>query len=318
MSYTFSVNRNEIIMQAMHDSGVLGVGEQISPEDLEYCTTKLNMLVKQWQGTADFAPGLTMWSRKRADLFLERSKSHYLLGSTGDHWVQSDEWNSGFLSAASAAGTFQIQMATEAVAAVSVGDHIGIIQDNQTSLWTTVVSASGTTVTFLDALTFSAATGNIAYSYTTKAIRPLELLTVVQRDRAWRDRPLRFLTLDQYEAIPTKDDEVTLGQPLSCYYESQLGNGVLYLDMFPSDVDGFPMLHVVYLTPLSDFNNSTDTPDYPQQWYRALAAQLALDIAPGFHVPVTTEMTMLRNDAVTIARNQDGERTAVYFQPGLG
>jgi len=73
----------------------------------------------------------------------------------------------------------------------------------------------------------------------------------------------------------------------------------------------------VYLTPLSDFNNSTDTPDYPQQWYRALAAQLALDIAPGFHVPVTTEMTMLRNDAVTIARNQDGERTAVYFQPGL-
>lgn len=321
MSYTFSVNRNEIITQAMCDAGVLGVGEQIAPEDLVFCTTKLNMLVKQWQGTADFAPGLKMWSRKRADLFLETSKSSYALGASGsEHWVTTDSWSTAQLQAGSAAAAGSITVTAAQALAIADGDNIGIILSDQSSHWTTVNGTPiATTVLLDDVLPSSASVGAAVYSYpaTSVAVRPLSLLSVVLRDRQDVDMPMNEMLLEQYEAIPTKNDTDTGGTPQAYYYEAQLTNGVLYLDCFPNDIFGFPYLHVVYLSPIADFNASTDTPDYPQNWYRALAAQLAVDIAPGFQVPATPELVALRNDAVAIARNQDPDMSGMYFQPYL-
>lgn len=321
MSYTFSVNRNEIITQAMNDAGVLGVGEQIAPEDLSFCITKLNMLVKQWQGTSDFAPGLKMWSRKRADLFLEMSKSSYALGGTGsEHWVTTGAWHTAELLASAAAAAGSITVTAAQALAIADNDRIGIILSDQSSHWTTVNGTPiATTVMLDDALPASASVGAAVYSYpaTSVAVRPLSLLSVVLRDRQDVDMPMAEMLLEEYEAIPTKNDSDTIGTPNSFYYEPQLTNGVLYLNTFPSDVRGFPYLHVVYLSPIADFNASTDTPDYPQNWYRALSAQLAVDIAPGFQVPATAELVALRNDAVAIARNHDPDMTGMYFQPYL-
>lgn len=308
---SFTVNRDDVIRLAMQDCGQLGVGEQMAPEDVSYCADKLNMLVKQWQGTGDFAPGLKTWSRKRADLFLQTTKSVYLLGPEGDNWVTSGAWASTTLTAAAAQGALVINVVS--TAGLSFGYTIGVYLDSGNTHWTSVAASTATTVTMSAGLLGAASIGATVTFYTNPARRPLQILTAILRDENNQDVPLSPLTLQEYEALPSKTDAQTNGDPYMYYYEAQLVNGVLYLDRFPNDTRKY--LHVVYLAPVADINLATDTFDYPQQWFRALAAQLAVDIAPGFQIPISQELIALRNDAVAIARNFDGEVSALYFQP---
>lgn len=314
-TFQFSVNRDDVIRLAMTDCGALGVGEDMAPEDVDYCADKLNMLVKQWQGSGDFAPGLKMWARKRADLFLQVNKSVYELGPSGDHWAQSADWHSTTLAVAAnaAAGTITVSSAV----GIQNGLVIGVLLNNGQSHWTTVNSAPvGSVVTLSGVMPTGARAGKTVYFYSANAVRPLQLLSVNARDANNQEIPLLPMNLEDYEALPAKADSLTTGTPSRYYYESQLSEGLLFLDRFPADATSYPLLHVVYLSPIQDLILSTDTPDYPQQWYRALAAQLAMDIAPGFQLPATKELAALRNDAVMTARNFDPDTTALYFQPG--
>jgi hypothetical protein len=313
-TFTFTVNRDDVIRLAMTDAGVLGVGEDISAEDLSYCADKLNMLVKQWQGTSDFAPGLKMWARKRADLFLQIGKIAYQLGPTGDKWVREGYWESTTITVAAAAAATTITVADPSD--ILTGTKIGILLSSGASHWTSANGApAGAVVTLLAAMPSAAAAGSRVFIYEQATTRPLQLLSVLARNSNNQDRQLIPLTLDEYQALPSAADTNSKGDPLAFYYEAQLGNGMLYLDRYPADVVHNPYLHIVYLSPIEDLVMSTDTPDYPQNWYRALAAQLAMDIAPGFQVPASKELIALRNDAVLIARNHDPDVSRLFFQP---
>jgi hypothetical protein len=79
-SYDFLVTRNDIINDAFTELGYLAAGETLSAEDLSWAARKLNMLVKQWQGKADFAPGLKAFARNRITLFLAKGQQRYLVG----------------------------------------------------------------------------------------------------------------------------------------------------------------------------------------------------------------------------------------------
>ena len=74
---TFSVSVQTVVEDALQNIGVLGIGSTLKAEDSELAIRKLNMLVKQWVGQADFAPGLKMWTRKRAYLTLVAATSAY-------------------------------------------------------------------------------------------------------------------------------------------------------------------------------------------------------------------------------------------------
>ena len=316
-STNFTVNRDEIVTLAMQDCGQLGVGEAISPEDLTYCSKKLNMLVKQWMGMADFAPGLKLWSRKRADLFLSTSASIYNVGPTGDHWTST--YVSTTLTATAVPSATALTVSS--ITGISSGDNIGIVLDSGALFWTTVNGApSGTTVNLAAGLTSQATSGAVVYDYAnaTTSGNPLQILTIILRDAQNNDiGPLVPLTIEQYESLPTKTQINSTGDPYSYYFESHntvpgTSNSYLFLDCYPFDVTKH--LHITYLSTIEDFDVSTDTPDYPQQWYRALAAQLAIDILPGFQLPLTNELKQLRDDAVAIARNFDPETTNIFFQ----
>jgi hypothetical protein len=62
-------------------------------------------------------------------------------------------------------------------------------------------------------------------------------------------------------------------------YEATLTNGTLYLNSEPSDVT--KVIRVVFLGTLEDFDAISDTPDYPQEWFRPLKFQLAVDLWGG-------------------------------------
>ena len=307
-SVDFSVNRDEIILQAMSDATVLGVDQVPNSDDITRCGFKLNLLVKQWQGRADYGANLKVWSRKTAYLFLQQGQSVYSLGPSGDNWTGT--YSTTTLSAAKLASATSLSL-TAAVGANA--DNVGIELSSGAIGWTTISSGGGTTTLTLPANSLGAsASGARVFTYTSKARRPLSLLSAVLRDVNTKDAPLQVnKTRQDYEAL---GDKTADGTPIWMAYEATLTNGTIYLNCEPSDVTR--VVRVVFLGALEDFDASTDTPDYPQEWYRALVAQLAIDICPMYGKQVTQDLKLARDEAVSIAMNTDPETSDICFEPG--
>lgn len=307
-SVNFSINRNEICEDALREIGRLADGQVMSANDLDFCSRRLNLLVKQWQGTADFAPGLKEWSRKRGYVFLQKAQSVYSLGPSGD--AATSSYSQTTLSAPEAGG--QTALSVTSNTGMTAADYIGIVLDSGYFHWTTIVSTGGgPIVTVTAALPTAAAAGNAVFWFTTKMRRPIDILTQVIRDTNGTDTTLgRFRTISEYESIP---DKSAAGDPTTIYYERQLVNGVLYLDNAPNDVS--KIIRVVFLSDIEDFDALADTPDYPAEWYLPLVLGLAKNISPRFGLNFTALMQDNYTSSLAIARNVYPEVTDVSFQP---
>ena len=292
----------------MRSARIIGIDQTPSSGEITTGAQALNLIVKQWQGKYDFAPGLKVWSRKRAYLFLNTGTSSYSLGPTGDHWTTT--LNQTTLDAAEAAG--QTVLSVTATTGMTAADYIGIVLDSGAIQWTTIVSmVANDTVTVTTALTGAAASGNKVYWYTTKARRPLNILTASLHDSDNMDQPLRFMNLEEYQGI---SDKTADSDPTAIFYEAQLTNGVLYTDFEADDVT--KQIYCVFLSPIEDFDVLTDTPDYPQEWFRALKYQLAMDLAPEFGRPIAADLKVLRDESLVIARQMHAEESRMHFEPG--
>ena len=330
-TWTFSVTRDDIIREAMLNIGAIGEAEIPTAQEVTDCARKLNMLVKQWMSSQDFAPGLKMWERQRGDLFLALTKGQYALGPTGDNWAASvakatapgQTFGQTQLTANALSGATTLTVAS--TAAMTVNDFVGIVVNGDIQ-WTTIATIpTGTTFT-IPGPGLSAATPANAYvwNYTTKAQRPLAIVTCVLRDITSNDTPMNTLTLQDYEILPTKTMPTFQADPSAYYYESQFAvgtainqNGQLYLDV-AGEQDVTKRLHIVYMRPVMDLNNPGDNPEYPQQWYRALCWGLSREICGMFDAVWSQEMDLNYRESCASAREADAETTSIYFQPNSG
>ncbi len=307
-SVDFSVNRNEIITAALSLNRAIGADETPGDWHITKSAFFLNMLVKQWQGRADFGANLKEFARKTTYLFLQQGQSVYSVGPSGDNWTSS--YSSTTTSATKSASATALSL-TSAIGANA--DYIGIKLDSGAIGWTTISSGGGTTSLTLPANSLgAAASGSRVFTYTTKGRRPLQMLTGVLRDVNTKDTPIAVnKTRQDYEAIPDKTADST---PSWLAYEATLTNGTIYLNCEPADVT--KVIRCVFLGTPEDFDASTDTPDYPQEWYKPLVGQLAIDTAPIFGVPVTAEMKLFRDEGLMIAQNTTPETSDAFFEPG--
>jgi hypothetical protein len=309
-SVDFSVSRDEIIKGALRAAKIIGKDQTPDSSHISTGAEALNLIVKQWQGRADFGANLKVWSRKTAYLFLQSGQSVYSLGPSGDHWASS--YSSTTVSAAEAAGQNVISVVS--TTGMTAADQIGIELDSGSIHWTTIVSmGAGPTVTITTVLPSAAAAGKRVFWYTTTARRPLQLLTAVLRDTNTIDQPLPVnMTRQDYEALPDKTGD---GDPVWVAYEATLTNGTLYLNCEPSDVT--KVIRIVFLGTIEDFDALADTPDYPQEWFRALKYQLAMDLYPEYRegdIPIS--LKLLRDESLSIAQNTDPETSDAFFEPG--
>jgi hypothetical protein len=327
-TYTFTVTRDDLIRDALQNIGKLGASDILAPQDTLDCARKLNMLVKQWMGKADFAPGLKMWTRVRGDLFLSSTKGVYTLSQTGDNWAASvavplnantPNYNQANLTAAAAINATTLAIGTTAIAGVTANDFV-VLQLNSGDIYSGTVSSVNTgagTMVVTPAIPVAAASGSYLWNYTTKGQSPLELSSCILRDNTWTDTPIEYMTIQLYEGLPTKVQPGYVSDPTSVYYEPQLVSGVrsgtLYLDVAGAQ-DVTKRLHIVGLRPTQDFNNPLDNPDYPQEWELALAWGLAKQIAPMYNAIWTKEMEDNYETALSIAREVNPETTQIYFQ----
>lgn len=320
-SVDFSLTRDNIIQSALEDLNVMQAGDTTSSASFTDHSTmmarKLNMLVKQWMGVADFAPGLKTWTNKRAYLFLQKGEGVYTLGPTTTNTGTTNKWASSYVTttigAAEAAGQTILTLTDGSIFADT--NRIGIELDTGYMQWTVVSGApSGNNVTVANALTSAAAAGRRVFGYATtaQARRPMHILTASMRDTNTTDRSMFPMNLEDYEGIATKISE---GDPGQYYYEAQLTDGVLYIDCAASDVTD--VMRVVYASPTEDFDAAANDADYPQEWLRPLALGLTVEACGNFGQEARAAyFKTLRDEALAIARNANAEKNDLYFIPG--
>lgn len=323
-TYNFSVVRDDIIRECMLNLGLLEESEVPTAQEVTDLARKLNMIVKQLAGNMDKAPGFKMWQRERGDLFLSTSKYAYDLGPiNGVGWA-------GGVTGLQAPITFQSSNTTGTAAiagtsvtlssltAVNINDTIGFLIGSDW-FWTTVSGLTALTKTVtIPAPGFPAAVGNgiEVVNYTVKAQRPVEILTSILRDSNGTDTPMTRMTVEVYEALPTKTQPGNTQDPTAFYYEPRVvnQNGRYFIDCAGAQ-DVTKYQHVVYLREAQNFDNPGDAPEFPQEWFNHLCWSLTLAAHSMFDVDWTQAMQAAYSVAVMPAREANASVTSAYFLP---
>ena len=309
-TYVFRVNRDQIIRMAMLFINKLEESEVPTAQEVSDCSAILNMMVKQWMGQGDFSSGLKTWTRRVGYLFLSGLTGKYNVGQTATGWTQS------FVKTTTTTGSAQggNTLALVSVSGITLGDNVGVNLGTYI-YWSTVTLIAGLNVTIAGTFPAAVGSGAVVYDYTTPATQPLFIEAAYLRDSSNNDTTLKFLTLEQYAILPSKNNPTNVTDPSAIYYEWQLTNSNLFTDVAgASDLTKYVVIN--YMEEIQDFNNPNDTPEYPQEYYLALVHGLAKLIAPMFNAPWTPVLEENYKTAVGIAQNKAPTETAtVFFQP---
>jgi hypothetical protein len=302
-SINFNMNRSEIIDHAFRLLSIYGEQETVSAEDSIVATKVLNMMVKTWQTS-----GIHLWLETEATGALTDGIPSYLLASTSSSRF-SDTMVESSLSAAEASG--QTVLSITDTDNIAVNDNIGVVLDDGTVHWSTVSAVTSTTATIAVALTDDAASGNRVYVYTYDLSRPVKISSVRLRDDNDLDTCLRLMSRQEYFRINNKSYQ---GVPTSYYYDPQLGGGVLYL--YPTPNSANLRAKITYQRSFEDFDDGSDTPDFPVEWTETLAYNLAVRLASIFDredklavvAPIAAEL-------LETLKGWDNESGSIYIGP---
>lgn len=302
-SIDFSVNRDDVITEALEIIGVLGEGESPNASQLTSCARTLNMMVKNWQ-----VEGLNLFTLQRQYLFLETDKVEYSLSSSGDNFTTSYVKTQIATAASSGASSIEV----DSITGISNGDYIGVELDDGTMQWTTVNGApSGTTVALSATLTDDVAVDNYVFTYTTKANRPMQIVRGVVRNTSDVDINVEVIDRTEYVDLTNKTSE---GQPNQIWYDKQVGAGKLFVWPEPDDVTEVLVLWAQRT--IEDFDASTDDVDFPQEWYLPLSFGLASLLSHKYGLPagvmdrIAVRAKALKDDAMAWDRED-----SVFFMP---
>jgi len=144
--------------------------------------------------------------------------------------------------------------------------------------------------------------------------KPLKIYQAWLHDNSTNiDVPMRILTRQEYNILGNK---TTSGMPIQIFYEPLRDSGVMHVFPTPTSVEAAnKTLYFVYQRPFEDFDTSTDTPDFPQEWYDAVTYGLATRLAPEYGLPAADrkvlwqEASIIKQDAL----NYGLEEGSLYF-----
>ena len=304
-SIDFSLDRDDAITEALELVGALGEGESPSAAQLTSVGRTMNMMLKSWQAKHH----INLFAIQKLYVFLAKNQHEYDLKSTStDHFTTS--YVRTALNGAAASGATSLTV--DSITGISDGDNIGIELADGTLYWDTVNGApSGSTVTLTTGLSGAASDDAVVFAYTTTANRPMKITDAVLRDTSNLDIPLNMLTRDEYVHMSNKTSD---GQPVNYYFDPQRTTAKLNIWPEPNDVTKVIVLWVVRT--LDDLDAASDEVDYPQEWFWAIATNLAVMIAPKYGVPDQTfrKLQILAGEALMDAESFDTEG-AIYLQP---
>ena len=318
-SWNYSLTAADIIQAALEDINVLVAGESVATDDSTVALRTLNQLVKQWQGNADMAQGLKVWTRQRVTLFLAANQYQYVIGPASTDARATTAYGRTTLSAAEAASQTVISITSNTdtttypgtTVTMTSGDIVGIVLNDGTIHWSTISGTPAATMTIVDALASAAASGNYVYWFTSRAQRFVDIEAAKLRDADEIDTDLTVYTdVGEYESLPEKNAE---GDATAILVEPLRTQTRITLNFAPTDLTKQLRLTVIY--PAEDYDATTDDIAYPQEWFAALEWELARRLAPKFNRRWTPTHQANWETATSIARQLNPQATSIYFQP---
>ena len=297
---TFSVTRNDVINSALRTLGVIGLGETASSEDFTNCSQALNIMIKSWA-----KKGWPLWTQETLAITMVDGVRQYPIGptagyvysvtSTGGTGYTAGTWTAtnGNGTGTDASGTYTVVDGAPAVFTITVAG------DSYTTAPTTfTLSGAGADATI---------TATIVGLTTNK---PVRAFTGYLRNPNSYDISLMQIAKWEYNLLGNKFNEST---PNQFYYDNQLANGQLYVFNIPS-ASGY----TCYLDTqrmFYDMTSSTDTFDFPSEWFQALKWGLAAEICAEYGVPIE-QIQYYEQKAIAYieeASNFSVEESSVYF-----
>lgn len=258
--YRHSVNFNEIAEEALDLLQIGADGETLSGDMQQRCRRTINFMLKAWEGQ-----GIHLWTFHEGSLFLVPGQAEYNFATAN----LANTWYETTLSSAEALG--QNVLSCTSTTNMTVADNIGIVLDDKTLHWTTIVSKTSTTVTIANVLPSAAASGNTVRNYAPSTFIPVtRIMETRRRESTDYEIDMNFESRKDYFHLP---DKVSTGQPIQSYFSRQNQDGLMYL--WPSPNDAEIVINFTYERPIQTIEAGTDTLDIPNYWYEAVIYGLA-------------------------------------------
>ena len=294
--------------------GVVGVGLAPSSDQYTEGSLWLNGIVKSWNASL----GMPLWSITEGVIFPINDSNSTFLGASGGHASNYQNYVHTTLSADSAISDTTIDVTS--ASGISDTYNIGIELDSGNMHWTTVSGApSGTTVTLASGVATAATSGNHVYCYSTKIDRPLRILqATVYSYVSDTYIPCEIITPTEFFNLTYLATE---SYPTQVAYE--IGHNVsnsINMGKFrywPRFSDGTKIITIRYHRVLHDFDATGDTPDFPQEFYLPLIAELSCYIGFQYGLP-TEKLAFLRREADRLLEKvsqNDYEEGSMQFIP---
>ena len=118
--------------------------------------------------------------------------------------------------------------------------------------------------------------------------------------------PLEIVAREDFNILPTSSN----GSPIKINYQSFVNYGTISLWPTPTSTNT-ATITLVYQRPYQYFTTSTETADFPEEWYNAIIYHLAVRLAPEWGVPLPDrqmlmqEAKMYTDDAMSVGQ-EDG------------
>lgn len=306
-SVSFSVSRDDLIKAALQQIGAIGEGDTPTANQTTEAALLLNMIVK-----ARMADGMPLWALKQGYILPTTGVSSVTLGPSGGHATLSYVSTTTTADAAAAATTITVS----SVSGIANGYYIGIELDSGDMQWTTVNGApAGLVVTLTAALTGAATSGARVYAYQTKIQRPLRIISAYAYNTPGGTRyPINMIAKDQYYSLGAPS---STGTPNQAYYDPQLDNGVFYV--YPRFQGGDTVIEVTFHRPFEDFVASTDTPDFPQEWYLPLFKELSALLGPKYGVTIDERRNLFAEAKMyrDLALENGTPQESIFLEPNV-
>ncbi len=312
---TFNETRDTLISNALQLLGYLAAGETANANDITFCASIMNQMMKAWQ-----AQGIHLWTTEEGTLFLVNGQAQYSLTSSGGANASDGTGTPVETTTTAAAATGATSIVCTTVTGMTAADNIGVVLDDGTITWTTIVSvtASTKTIVLTAGIASAASSGNNVYTYTTNLGRVLSIQSARCRDVNTFDRTMRIIPRNDYMRIVNK---TLTGLPVILMYTPQITNGIVYV--WPAPSSGTSRIEFTYLRSIQDFDNSGDNADLPQEWLECIVYNLAVRIAPAYGINLASGGFSGNPGLVTQAamyleelKAWDVEQPFVQFVPG--
>src|SRR4029077_14040802 len=95
-SYTFALNKNQIILRALQIINAVDFNASPTPDEISFASDILNGMFKLWE-----TQGIKLWNRKQATLFTALNQASYQLGNVSG----ADRAVSSYVSTTTSANT---------------------------------------------------------------------------------------------------------------------------------------------------------------------------------------------------------------------